>query len=244
MSELLTFEALLALVTLTGLELVLGIDNIVVLAIITAKLPESVQSKARRIGLGLAMFARLALLSTLNFLSKLTAPLFMIGSHPFSGRGLVLLLGGLFLIYKAVREIHEKVEGDIPEMVHPHGANSFAKALVQIVLLDIVFSLDSVITAVGLANQLPIMMAAIVIAVLGMMLFADPVSNFVNRHATVKILALAFILLIGVMLVGDSFGLEIPRGYIYFAMMFSLAVEALNIRVRKVSQARKDVREL
>ena len=244
MLELLTVQSFFALLTLTALELVLGIDNIVVLAIITSRLEPSIQSKTRRFGLALAMFARIALLSTISFLTKMTATLFSVSGNDFSGRDLVLLAGGLFLVYKAVREIHEKVESAMPEVVHAHSAKSFASALVQIVLLDIVFSLDSVITAVGMSNQLPIMIAAIVLAVLGMMMFADPVSHFVNRHPTVKILALAFILLIGVMLVGDAFGLEIPRGYIYFAMVFSLVVEAINIRVRKMEEQRASVRDL
>ncbi len=242
MMELLTIDSLTALLTLTALELVLGIDNIVVLAIITGRLEARVQRKAQRIGLFLAMGARIALLCTISWIASMTAPLMHVVGHGVSGRDLVLLGGGLFLIWKAVREIHEKTEGAIESAIHPHSAPSMGSALVQIVLLDIVFSLDSVITAIGLAQQLPIMIAAIVLAVLGMMVFAGPVSGFIHRHPSVKVLALAFLLLIGVMLVAEACGKHIERGYIYFAMCFSLAVEMLNIRMRKAEERRAKAR--
>jgi predicted tellurium resistance membrane protein TerC len=234
-AELLTIESLIALVTLTSLEIVLGIDNIVFIAILTGKLDPSKQDKARRIGLALAMIMRILLLLAISWIMGLTAPLFAMFNHDVSGRDLILLLGGLFLIGKSTFEIHEKIEG------HEHSTEakavaSFASVLVQIMLLDLVFSLDSVITAVGMAKHIPIMIAAVIIAVGVMMVFAGSVSRFVERHPTIKMLALSFLLLIGVMLLAEGFGQHIEKGYIYFAMAFSLFVELLNLRVRKVSK--------
>ena len=233
MLALFSFENLAALLTLTALEIVLGIDNIVVLAVVTGKLDPSVQSRARRIGLGLAMMMRIALLLSISLIMRAEQPLFSVFGHEVSGRELVLLAGGLFLIWKSVREMHHHVEGGAEEEASPsNAARSFSAALAQIVLLDIVFSLDSVITAVGMARQIPVMIAAIIIAVLIMMVFANAVSNFVNRHPTIRMLALAFLLLIGVMLLTEGLGKHFDRGYIYFAMAFSLGVELLNLRAR------------
>ena len=225
----------IALATLTALEIVLGIDNVVFISILAGRLPENVQRRARRIGLGLAMIMRILLLLSLAFIVRLTAPLITILSQEISGRDLVLIVGGLFLIAKSTHEIHDRLEGDEG---HASGRIpvSFSAVLIQIVLLDIVFSLDSVITAVGMVDEIPIMVAAVVLAVGVMLLFADAVSNFVERHPTVKVLALSFLLLIGVALIADGLDLHIPKGYIYFAMAFSLGVEMINLRVRKPSK--------
>ena len=221
--------------TLTVLEIVLGIDNIIFISILAGKLPPGQQGKARLIGLGLAMVMRIALLFSLSWIIRLTAPLFEVLGEEISGRDLVLLLGGLFLIAKAVHEIHERLEGDEgPRSVKV--APSLRSVLIQIMLLDIVFSLDSVITAVGMVDQLGVMVAAVVVAVAFMMVFAGPVSGFVERHPTVKMLALSFLILIGVSLVAESFDEHIPKGYIYFAMAFSVMVEFLNLRSRKRSE--------
>jgi predicted tellurium resistance membrane protein TerC len=227
-------EAWIALVTLTALEIVLGIDNIIFISVITGRLPQSQQARARTIGLGLALGMRVVLLLTLSWVIGLTAPLFTVVGQEISGRDLILILGGLFLLAKATTEIHEGLEGAAP---HPVGAqavarSSFQGVLVQIVLLDAVFSLDSVITAVGMANELPIMIAAVVIAIGVMLVAAGPLATFVERHPTIKMLALAFLLLIGMSLVADGLDLHIPKGYIYFAMGFSVFVEMLNLRVR------------
>jgi predicted tellurium resistance membrane protein TerC len=234
LQELLTVDALIALVTLTSLEIVLGIDNIVFISILSGKLPQEQRARARRLGLAAAMLMRIGLLFTLSWMIHLTEPLFTIPlmGHEVSGRDLVLLVGGLFLMGKATFEIHERIEGESPSTVAARGAVSFAGVITQIMLLDIVFSLDSVITAVGMAEHIEIMVAAVIIAVGIMMFFAGPVSDFVERHPTVKMLALAFLMLIGVMLVADGFGRHIPKGYIYFAMAFSLGVEMLNLRAR------------
>ncbi|HEU4430114.1 MAG TPA: TerC family protein [Myxococcota bacterium] len=233
MAELLTSENLIALLTLAGLEIVLGIDNIVFISILVGKLPAAQQDSARRIGLLLAMGMRIVLLLAISWVMGLTAPLFAVLEHAFSGRDLILLLGGLFLVAKATWEIHDKLEGE------EHGASGakqkarFAAILTQIVLLDIVFSLDSVITAVGMARHIEIMIAAVVIAVGVMLIFAGAISAFIERHPTFKMLALSFLLLIGVVLVADGFGQHVSKGYIYFAMAFSLFVEILNIRIRR-----------
>jgi predicted tellurium resistance membrane protein TerC len=211
---------------------VLGIDNIIFISILASKLPPEQQGKARYIGLGLAMIMRIALLFSLSWIVRLTAPLFAVLGQEISGRDLVLLLGGLFLIGKATREIHERLEGEEGE-ASARVAPSLRSVLIQIMLLDIVFSLDSVITAVGMVDQLGVMVAAVVTAVAFMMLFARPVSEFVERHPTVKILALSFLILIGVSLVAEAFDQHIRKGYIYFAMAFSVVVEMLNLRVRK-----------
>ncbi len=230
MSHLLTIENLIALITLTSLEIVLGIDNIVVLAVITGKLDRSVQSRARRIGLMLAMGMRILLLLSISLIMKAQQPLFDLLGRGISGRDLILIGGGLFLLWKSVREIHHNTEGQGEDEPLRHAARSFGAAILQIVLLDLVFSLDSVITAVGMAQQVAVMIAAIIVAVLVMMAFANKVSDFVNRHPTIRMLALAFLLLIGVMLLAEGFGKHIDRGYIYFAMAFSLFVEMLNLR--------------
>jgi predicted tellurium resistance membrane protein TerC len=225
-------QAWIALATLTALEIVLGIDNIVFISILSDKLPRAEQAKARRIGLSLAMFGRIALLLSIAWLMLLTSDLFTIVQHGFSGRDLILISGGLFLIGKSTYEIHEKMEGSGSEG-RAEAATSLASVIVQILLLDIVFSLDSVITAVGMADHVPVMVAAIVIAVGVMILSAGAISEFIARHPTIKMLALSFLLLIGVMLVAEGFDQHVPKGYIYTAMAFSLFVEMLNLRVRR-----------
>jgi predicted tellurium resistance membrane protein TerC len=228
----LTADGLIALVTLTVLEVVLGIDNVIFISILAGKLPPGEQEKARRIGLIAAMVMRILLLMSIAWIIRLTAPLFHVGSHPLSGRDLILIVGGLFLLFKSTREIHEKLEGEDGH-VTARVAPSLTAVIGQIMLLDIVFSLDSVITAVGMADSIAIMVTAVIIAVAIMMLSAEPISAFVNRHPTVKVLALSFLLLIGLSLVADGFGMHIPKGYIYFAMGFSVFVEMINIRLRK-----------
>ena len=220
--------------TLTVLEIVLGIDNVIFISILASKLPRDQQSKARYIGLGLAMIMRIALLFSLSWIVRLTEPLFSVLGQAISGRDLVLLIGGLFLIGKATHEIHERLEGEEGE-ASAKVAPSLRSVLIQIMILDIVFSLDSVITAVGMVDQLGVMISAVVTAVAFMMLFARPVSEFVERHPTVKMLALSFLLLIGMTLVADGFGVHVPKGYIYFAMGFSVFVEMINMRLRKKS---------
>ncbi len=224
-------EAWIALVTLTFLEIVLGVDNVIFISILAGKLPEGQQKKARQVGLGLAMFMRIGLLASLAWIVKLTAPLFAVWGQEVSGRDLILLLGGLFLLGKATFEIHDKLEG---EQGHASAkvAPTFASVIVQILLLDIVFSLDSVITAVGMAEQLGVMITAVVVAVGVMMVSAGAISAFVDKHPTVKMLALSFLLLIGVSLVAEGFHQHIPKGYIYFAMGFSIFVEMINLRIR------------
>lgn len=222
----------MALVTLTALEIVLGIDNIIFISIQAGKLPTHQQEKARLIGLGLAMFIRLALLFSLTLLMGLTSPLFTVLGYEISGRDLILLSGGLFLIWKSTMEIHEKLEGEEGHATARAGA-TFGAVIVQILLLDIVFSLDSIITALGMANQLIVMVVAVVIAVGFMMLFSGKISAFVEKHPTIKMLALSFLLLIGVALIGDGLDMHIPKGYIYFAMAFSVMVEMLNLRMRR-----------
>ena len=231
MDAFLTSDGLLALVTLTFLEIILGVDNVIFISILSGKLPPSQQLRARRTGLLAAMLMRVALLMSIAWIVRLTAPIFTVFSQEISGRDLILLGGGLFLLGKATIEIHERLEG-----VEGHSsarvAPSFASVIGQIMLLDIVFSLDSVITAVGMADSVPVMVAAVVLSVAIMMFAAEPISTFVGRHPTVKVLALAFLLLIGVSLVGEGLGLHIPKGYIYFAMGFSVGVEMVNLRVR------------
>jgi len=226
-------EAWIALATLTILEIVLGIDNIVFITILSDRLPEHQRRRARRLGLAMAMGSRILLLASLAWIMGLIQPLFQIMGHAFSGRDLILIGGGLFLLWKATREVHDKLEGD----EHEHGvglaAVTLGSVVAQIAVLDIVFSLDSVITAIGMADDLVVMILAIVIAVGIMMLSADAVGGFVSRHPTVKMLALSFLLLIGMALVADGMGLHIPKGYIYFAMGFSVFVEMLNLRLRK-----------
>jgi len=226
-------ETWIALLTLTVLEIVLGIDNIIFISILAGKLPAGEQPRARIVGLTLAMVTRILLLLSLTGIMRLTRPLFSPFGHPFSGRDLILLLGGLFLLWKSTREIHDKLEGEEGRQNVKAGA-TFGGVIVQIALLDIVFSLDSVITAVGMVRQVGVMIAAIVLAVLVMLVAAGPISDFVHRHPTLKMLALSFLLLIGVTLIADGLGQHIPKGYVYFAMGFSVFVESLNLRlVRK-----------
>lgn len=233
---LFTLENLVALVTLTSLEIVLGIDNIVFIVVVTSKLKADVRDGARRIGLGLAMFSRIALLLGISLIMRLTAPLFTVMDHAVTGKDIVLLFGGLFLLGKATFEIHEKIEGP----AHGEGlmkkTYSYAGAIFQIVLLDVIFSLDSVITAVGMVQHVTIMIIAIVLAVLVMLIFSGPVSRFVTAHPTIQMLAFSFLLLVGVFLVAEGLGKHIDRGYIYFAMGFSLFVEFLNLRMRKAGR--------
>jgi predicted tellurium resistance membrane protein TerC len=234
MSWLTDPQAWIALATLTVLEIVLGVDNIVFISILAGKLPRSQQSRARRVGLGLAMFLRIALLLALTWIMRLTAPLFAVLGNAISGRDLILIAGGLFLLAKSTHEIHDKLEGEEGGRAARAGV-SFRGVIVQILALDLVFSLDSVITAVGMARQVPVMVIAVVVAVGFMMLFADPIGEFVERHPTVKMLALSFLLLIGVALIADGLDFHIPKGYIYFAMGFSVFVEMLNLRLKKAA---------
>lgn len=235
MTEIFTTENLLALLTLTVLEIVLGIDNIIFISILASRLPQEQQARARQVGLALALITRILLLLSISWLANLTQPLFQVLGRGFSGRDLILLSGGLFLIYKATHEIHAKLEG---EEGHgdARGGATFGSVIVQILLLDVVFSLDSVITAVGMAEALWVMITAVVVAVGVMLVAAGPLSEFVNRHPTVKMLALSFLLLIGFTLVAEGFHVEIPKGYIYFAMGFSVLVELLNLRLASKSK--------
>ena len=222
----------IGLLTLTALEIVLGIDNIVFISIVAGRLPDKSQKKARLLGLALAMIMRVLLLLTLSWIMRLTEPLFAIGNFAVSGRALILIAGGLFLLAKSTREIHHRIEGG-----DEHGTGairaSFSAVLLQIVLLDAVFSLDSVITAVGMVDEIGVMITAVILSVAVMMIFAEPISRFIDRHPTMKMLALSFLLLIGVNLIGEGMGFHIPKGYTYFAMGFSLLVEMLNLKVRK-----------
>jgi len=224
-------EIWIALVTLTVLEIVLGVDNVIFISILSGKLPAAEQPKARRLGLLGAMLMRIALLFSIAWMMRLTTPFFALFAHDVSGRDLILIAGGLFLLAKSTHEIHDKLEGE--EARRAVSARvSFAGVIAQIMLLDVVFSLDSVITAVGMANHLAVMVAAVVLAVAVMMVSAEPVSRFVDRHPTVRMLALSFLLLIGLALVADGLGQHIPKGYIYFAMGFSVFVEMINLRLR------------
>ena len=226
-------QAWLALVTLTALEIVLGIDNIIFISILTGKLPQRQRPKAQRIGLALAMITRLLLLFSLTWIMRLTEPFFSILGHGVSGRDMILIVGGLFLLAKSTMEIHDRLEGEEHHTSEGKTGATFKGVVIQIMFLDIVFSLDSVITAVGMASQLAVMATAVVLAVGVMMFFAGAVSAFVERHPTIKVLALSFLLLIGVSLVADGLSFHIPKGYIYFAMAFSVFVEMINLRVRK-----------
>src|SRR5215471_7477880 len=234
MDTFFTSSGLLALITLTFLEIVLGVDNVIFISILSSELPASQQGRARRTGLLAAMGMRVLLLLSVVWIIRLTAPLFYILGHPISGRDLILIGGGLFLLAKATIEIHERLEGEeghSSARVRP----SFVAVITQIAILDLVFSLDSVITAVGMADQISIMVAAVILAVGVMMFSAGPISSFINRHPTIKVLALSFLLLIGVSLIGEGLGMHIPKGYIYFAMGFSVFVEMINLRARKVA---------
>jgi predicted tellurium resistance membrane protein TerC len=234
MGAFLTSHGLLALVTLTFLEIVLGVDNVIFISILSSKLPPALQSRARRVGLLAAMVMRIGLLMSIAWIIQLKTPLFSGFDRQISGRDLILIGGGLFLLAKATLEIHERLEGDD---VHASTrvAPSFTSVIAQIMLLDIVFSLDSVITAIGMAEDLSVMIAAVVLAVGVMMFSAETISTFVNRHPTIKVLALSFLLLIGVSLIGDGLGMHVPKGYIYFAMGFSVFVEMINLRVRQTA---------
>jgi len=227
-------EFLAALVTLTFLEIVLGVDNVIFVSILSSKLPKHQQKRARRIGMLAAMGMRIALLFSIAWMARLTTPLFNVAGNDISGRDLILIIGGLFLLAKSTFEIHERLEGDEHETTG-RTASSFASVIAQVMLLDIVFSLDSVITAIGMSNDLTVMVTAVVMAVVVMMVAAEPISAYVERHPTIKVLALSFLLLIGLSLVADGLDQHIPKGYIYFAMAFSVFVEMINIRVRKKS---------
>jgi len=230
-------DTYVSLLTLTALEVVLGIDNVVFISILTAKLPLSEQPRARRWGLSLALVLRIGLLFTLTWVMGLTTPWLTLLGRGFSGRDIILLAGGVFLIGKATHEIHEKVEGHHEATASAGGTSGFGVILLQIIALDLVFSLDSVITAVGMAQELAVMVTAVIVAVGLMLVFAGAIGDFVNRHPGMKVLALSFLLLIGVMLVADGMGVHVGKGYIYFAMAFSFAVELLNMRRRR----KKDV---
>jgi len=234
MELLLDPQAWIAFATLTALELVLGIDNIIFISVLVDRLPPERREIARRIGLALAMFMRIALLLTLAWMIGLTAPVAVVVGNEISGRDLILLAGGLFLIWKATGEIHELYEGHAKEAAPRAAATraAFGAVLTQIILIDLVFSLDSIITAVGMVDDVRIMIAAVVASVAMMMLFAAPIGRFVSRHPTIKMLALAFLIMIGMALVADGLDFHVPKGYIYFAMAFSVAVEMLNLRLR------------
>jgi len=235
MEWLLEPQIWVAFLTLTVLEIVLGIDNLIFIAILVARLPKPLQARARAIGLSLALVMRVLLLLSISWLAGLTEPLFTVAGHDFSGRDLVLLAGGLFLLYKGTKEIHHSLEGS-GEDGHRAIEAGFAAVIAQIVVIDLVFSFDSVITAVGLVNQIPVMIAAIVVA-MGVMLWASgPIAAFIDRHPSIKMLALSFIILVGFALMGEGLGLHIPKGYLYFAMAFSVTVELLNISARRKSQ--------
>jgi len=225
-------ETWIALLTLTALEIVLGIDNVVFISILAGKLPPEQRDRARKLGLIAALVSRLLLLFSLVWLSHLTATLFALGGHEISGRDLVLIVGGMFLIYKATHEIHEKLEGPQGDAV-AGVASTFAAVIMQIMIIDIVFSLDSIVTAVGMVDHISIMVAAILISVGFMLLFSGPISEFVHRHPTVKMLALGFLLIIGIALIADGLDFHIPKGYIYGSMAFAVFIEALNLRSRK-----------
>ncbi len=226
-----------ALLTLTILEIVLGIDNIVFISILSGKLPLEKQKKARQTGLALALITRVLLLLSLSWVMSLTSPLFTAVGQEISGRDLILLIGGLFLIYKATTEIHEKLEGENHD-TEIKGKATFTSVILQILILDVVFSLDSVITAVGMASHIEVMIAAVIIAVIIMLIAAESISKFVNQHPTVKMLALAFLVLIGVSLLAEGLDQHIPKGYIYFAMAFSVLVEMLNLRLKKKGKSK------
>ena len=221
-----------ALITLTALEIVLGIDNIIFISILVDKLPKEQQPLARQIGLILAMLMRIGLLFSLTWVMRLTTPLFTVLTQEISGRDLILIGGGLFLLGKSTLEIHDKLEGEEGH-ASAHARSSFISIIIQVMILDVVFSLDSVITAIGMANHLAVMIAAVMISVIFMLFFAAAIGDFVNRHPTLKILALSFLLLIGMALIGEGFEMHIPKGYIYFAMAFSAFVEMLNMKIRK-----------
>jgi predicted tellurium resistance membrane protein TerC len=231
-----------SLITLMALEIVLGIDNLVFISILAGRLPAEQQSKARKVGLALALISRLALLATLAWIVGLTAPFVTIGTFGLSWRDVILIAGGLFLLWKATVEIHAEMEGEEDEKGPAKAAVTFGAIVTQIAIIDIVFSLDSVITAVGMADQLWVMVVAVIAAVIVMLVASDPLSNFIEAHPTVKMLALSFLLLIGVILIADGMHLHIPKGYVYFALGFSVMVEALNTWVRRRRRAARQAK--
>ncbi len=223
---------LISLATLVALEVVLGIDNVIFIAILAGRLPKSEQARARKLGIAMAVISRILLLLSISWVMRLTEPLFTIGSWPLSGKSLILLGGGLFLIAKSTYEIHDKLEGAEESHAPVGGKAALTAVILQIMVVDIVFSLDSVITAVGMTSHIPIMIVAVMVAAVMMLVFSGPISDFVHRHPTMKMLALSFLILIGVMLVAEAFGQHVDKGYIYFAMAFSLGVEFINMRLR------------
>lgn len=239
MEQLANPEIWIALATLTALELVLGIDNLIFISILAGKLPPEQRDKARRVGITLAAVMRIALLLTIAWVAGLTAPLFSVFDQAFSWRDLILIGGGLFLIGKATHEIHQKLEGATEEITTGAVAATFGAVIAQIMLLDIVFSLDSILTAIGMVNERWVMVTAILVSIGFMLMFARPLGEFVERHPTVKVLALSFLIMIGLVLIADGFGQHIPKGYIYAAMAFSVFVEMINLWVRRRSQQKK-----
>ena len=231
-------NAWIALATLIALEVVLGVDNIIFISILCGRLPEAQRNRARTLGLSLALVMRIGLLLSIAWIMKLTEPLFTVLGNAISGRDLILIVGGLFLLWKSVHEIHQSLEGAHDEGTAGAAAGRFGAVLVQIALIDLVFSLDSVITAVGLVDEVGIMVVAVLVSVVVMMLFARPIGEFVDRHPTIKMLALSFLVLVGLVLVAEGFDTHIPKGYVYFAMAFSMAVEMLNLRQRARRQSR------
>ncbi len=230
-----------ALATLIAMEVVLGIDNLIFISILTNKLPEAQRARARRLGIGAALLLRLGLLGTVAFIVQLTAPIFTLFGHGFSWRDLILIAGGLFLVWKATKEIHHNVDPDPGDDMFASGAArlTFGAAIFQILLLDLVFSIDSIITAVGMTNDIPVMVIAVIVAVMVMLLAADPLANFIQRNPTIVMLALGFLLLIGTTLIAEGFGAHVPKGYIYAAMAFSAGVEVLNMFARRASKRKK-----
>ncbi|TGK26870.1 TerC family protein [Leptospira yasudae] len=238
--ELLTLDKVVAVLTLTLMEIVLGIDNIVFLSIVSGKLPKNQQNQARNIGLILALGFRIGLLFTVSWLASLTSPLLTVADFGISGRDLIMLGGGLFLIAKSTSEIHGKVEGiEEDESKSKKEKISFWGVIVQLIILDIIFSVDSIVTAVGLSGQFQVMVAAVVLSMVVMLIFSGTVSDFINEHPTMKVLALAFLIMIGAMLFADGLHFHIPKGYVYFSMAFSLGVELINMKIRKASAKRR-----
>jgi predicted tellurium resistance membrane protein TerC len=231
--ELFSIRSLISVLSLSALEIVLGIDNVIFIAILSGRLPRDQQPRARRLGIAMAVLSRIALLLGISWVMGLTRPLLTIAEWTVTGKELILLIGGLFLIAKATYEIHDKLEGDEQAVTVNRGANALTAVVLQIMVIDIVFSLDSVITAVGMTPHVELMVIAVILAATVMLVFSGPISDFVHRHPTMKMLALAFLILIGVMLVGEGLGQHIEKGYIYFAMAFSFGVELLNLRLRK-----------
>jgi predicted tellurium resistance membrane protein TerC len=234
--ELFSLRSLISVLTLSALEIVLGIDNVIFIAILSGRLPHDQQARARRLGIAMAVISRIALLLGISWVMGLTRPLFTIAEWTVTGKELILLIGGLFLIAKATYEIHDKLEGEEHAQTVNRAAGALTAVVLQIMVIDIVFSLDSVITAVGMTPHVPLMIIAVILAATVMLVFSGSISDFVHRHPTMKMLALAFLILIGVMLVGEGFGQHIDKGYIYFAMAFSLGVELLNMRLRRKAE--------